>query len=149
MLSAALLHPFQQCKGIELVPALFELSEQLKRVYEEEFGTEQQAQPDLFPGVPELSYQVGSFFEIDWSDADVVFANSTCFSREMMDRIGASPLALGTIAITLTKPLTGYQWRLLENYKKEMSWGQATVFLQKRVDPEEQRRVSREVESFF
>jgi len=45
--------------------------------------------------------------------------------------------------------LTGYQWRLLENYKKDMSWGQATVFVQKRVDPEEQRRVGREVESFF
>lgn len=66
-----------------------------------------------------------------------------------MDRIGESPLAIGTFAITLTKPLTGYQWRLLENYKKDMSWGQATVFVQKRVDPEEQRRVGREVESFF
>lgn len=149
MLSAALLHPFHHCKGIELVPALFELSEQLRGVYEAEFGAEQQAQPDLFPTVPALSYHVGSFFDIDWSDADVVFANSTCFSREMMDRIGESPLAIGTFAITLTKPLLGYQWRLLENYKKDMSWGQATVFVQKRVDPEEQRRVSREVESFF
>jgi hypothetical protein len=149
VLAAALLHPFEQCKGIEIVPALYALSEQLKRAYEEEFVAEQEAHPDLFPAIPQVSYELGSFFDVNWSDATVVFANSTCFSRVMMDRIGESPLAIGTFAITLTKPLTGYQWRLLENYKKDMSWGQATVFVQKRVDPEEQRRVGREVESFF
>lgn len=148
-MSAALLHPFAQCKGIEIVPGLFELSEQLKTTYDAEFPAKQDAAPDLFPAVPQVSFELGSFFEIDWSDATMVFANSTCFSREMMDRIGSSPLPIGTFAITLTKPLTGYEWRLLENYKKNMSWGQATVFVQKRVDPEEQRRVSKQVETFL
>lgn len=27
----------------------------------------------------------GSFLEYDWSDGDVVFANSTCFPEELMD----------------------------------------------------------------
>ncbi len=94
MLTAALLHPFEQCKGIEIVPALFALSEQLKRAYEAEFAAEQEAHPDLFPAIPQLSYELGSFFDVNWSDATVVFANSTCFSREMMDRIGESPLEL-------------------------------------------------------
>lgn len=43
----------------------------------------------------------------DWSDATVVFANSTCFDDNLMRRMAsvASALKKGTIFITLTKRL--------------------------------------------
>lgn len=148
-MAAAILHPFTECRGIELVPGLHALSLEMKAAYDQAFPIEMEANPQLFPQQPIVSFTLGSFFEVDWSDATFFFANSTCFSREMMDRISELPVAVGTIGVSLTKPLTGYKWRLLETYKKTMSWGPATVFVQRRVDPEEQRRVGQEVESFF
>jgi len=43
----------------------------------------------------------------DWSDATVVFANSTCFDDNLMRRLASAATALkkGTIFITLTKRL--------------------------------------------
>lgn len=43
----------------------------------------------------------------DWSDATVVFANSTCFDDALMRRLASAATALkkGTIFITLTKRL--------------------------------------------
>lgn len=43
----------------------------------------------------------------DWSDATVVFANSTCFDDGLMRRMASAATALkkGTIFITLTKRL--------------------------------------------
>lgn len=43
----------------------------------------------------------------DWSDATVVFANSTCFDDTLMRRLASAATALkkGTIFITLTKRL--------------------------------------------
>ena len=131
------------------MPGLYELSLQVKEAFDRSFPIEQAASPSLFPSAPLLSFTLGSFFELNWSDANFFFANSTCFSREMMDRISELPVEIGTIGVTLTKPLTGYKWRLLESYKKTMSWGPATVFVQRRVDPDEQRNVSSEIESFF
>ena len=136
VLSAALLYPFSRCHGIELVPSLYAISVQVKEVYDRAFPAERRSNPDLFPAQPEIVFSLGSFFDADWSDAGVFFANSTCFSREMMQKIADSEVANGTIGITLTKPLPGARWQLLESYKKNMSWGYATVFVQRRV-PEE------------
>lgn len=43
----------------------------------------------------------------DWSDGDVVFANSTCFDDSLMRRMASAATALkkGTFFITLTKRL--------------------------------------------
>lgn len=137
-MAAALLHPFTHCKGIELVPALHSISLQVQEVYDRAFPAERSSQSELFPTQPTVSFTLGSFFEVDWSDAEVFFANSTCFSKDMMQRIADSPVATGAIAITLTKPLPGRQWELLESYKKNMSWGYATVFVQRRVEVREE-----------
>ena len=42
---------------------------------------------------------------IDWRDADVVFANSTCFDDALMDKLAtcASNLRDGTFFITTTR----------------------------------------------
>lgn len=44
---------------------------------------------------------------IDWSDADLVLANSTCFDQELLDKISqkCSLLKKGAWMLTLTKKL--------------------------------------------
>ena len=47
----------------------------------------------------------GSFLDFDWSDGDVVFANSTCFDDELMMDMSkkAEKLKAGALIVTFTK----------------------------------------------
>ncbi|CAM9354360.1 unnamed protein product [Chrysoparadoxa australica] len=92
----------------------------------------------------ELEFWHGDAFDwevADWRDADVVFANSTCFSDDLMHRMArcCEDLKLGAFVITFTKKLPSAHFNLLEFEMYQMSWGGATVFIQqKKVAPGEQ-----------
>ena len=68
------------------------------------------AHPTLFPAQVNMRFIHGDIFKHDWSDAGLIFCNSTCFSRDMMDRIGSMPAKPGTIALTLTKNFNNANW---------------------------------------
>ena len=53
------------------------------------------------------AFTAHSFLEYDWSDGDVVFANSTCFTEELMDSLALQGASLkpGAYLITFTKGL--------------------------------------------
>lgn len=58
----------------------------------------------------EIELHLGDALDLticDWTDGDVVFANSTCFDDQLMRRLASAATALkkGTIFITLTKRL--------------------------------------------
>jgi len=82
----------------------------------------------------------GSIIDYDWSDGDVIFANSTCFDSELMDLITKKAIQLkpGTFIITFTKELHMEKYpsyfELLEKIKYKMSWGPATVYFHRRLD---------------
>lgn len=50
----------------------------------------------------------GSFLDYDWSDGDLVFANSTCFHDPLMAEMShkAESLKPGAIFVTFTKGLS-------------------------------------------
>jgi hypothetical protein len=70
----------------------------------------------------------GSFLDFDWSDGDVIFANSTCFSDELMTLLSkqAESLKPGAIVVTFTKGMSTPAFELLERKRYRMSWGPAT-----------------------
>mmetsp|Transcript_39165 Transcript_39165/g.67719 ORF Transcript_39165/g.67719 Transcript_39165/m.67719 type:complete len:317 (-) Transcript_39165:408-1358(-) len=70
----------------------------------------------------------------DWTRADVVFANSTCFDAALMETISklGEYLRPGARFITLTKKLTSDKFDVLERRQYAMSWGPATCFIQVR-----------------
>jgi hypothetical protein len=70
----------------------------------------------------------GSFTDFDWSNGDVVFANSTCFSDELMADLSvqAEKLKPGAIVVTFTKGMTSKAFEVLERKRYTMSWGPAT-----------------------
>ena len=51
----------------------------------------------------------------------MIFVNSTCFTDEMMIKLSDVPVAIGTLAISLTKPLSAVSWAQLETVRKKMS----------------------------
>ena len=92
-------------------------------------------------------------FEVPWSDSDMVFANSTCFGGDMMEQIYQKSLKCkkGTWFVTMSKrlphaekvgqgetPSNNLHWEFILAIKLQMSWGKATVNLQrKRTHPVE------------
>lgn len=114
---------------------LHSVSMEMKERYEEVMPAAVQQHPAVFAGVPEISFELGSFFDVSFADACCFFANSTCFSLDMMRQIADLPVATGTIALTLTKHLPGPNWLILESFRKNMSWGEATVYIHRRVEP--------------
>lgn len=95
---------------------------------------------------PEFKVEKGDLLKYDWSDADFVLANSTCFEQSFMVQIAseASKMKVGAWMITLTKKLPSAdpnyikeeekrEWECLSSIKLEMSWGPATVNVQRKV----------------
>jgi hypothetical protein len=91
-------------------------------------------------GAPALEFIRDSIFEVDWSDASFIFANSTCFSYDFIEKLSKTPCKQGTLAMSLTRPLLTSHWTILESVKKPMSWGQATIYIQVKGDEHEIRR---------
>ena len=120
VIAAALLHNFARCKGIELLTGLHSASLDLKAEYERHFSQE--------GGMPAVDFIQGDFFEVDWSDVDLLFVNATCFNPEMMRRIGELVPRQGVAAITVTEPIP--QWPCIDTLSKQMTWGQGTVYIQ-------------------
>ena len=85
----------------------------------------------------EIEFVLGDVLRVNWEDADVCFANSTCFSYELMRSIAehARKMKKGSFFVTLTKELAPRSdvWEVLDSTRHRMSWGPATVFVQRKV----------------
>ncbi len=72
----------------------------------------------------------GDLTQYDWSNADLVLANSTCFDRELMQKIleKAEKMKTGSFIVTFTQSLPDNDtFELVSSEKKVMSWAKATV----------------------
>lgn len=125
---ARLLFDFEECVGIELLRNLHNAATLVKAKYDQ--GPSKLLYASMQQGVRFIH---ASLLDYNWcSDADVVFANSTCFEDNLMDGICALAAGLepGSILITFTKPLPDLDaFDLLVRKRYRMSWGPATVFV--------------------
>ena len=66
----------------------------------------------------------GDFLEEDWSDADLVFAASTCFGRPLMEKIAtkAKSLKKGSWFITTDQEIPGSMELPKEGQKDNREW---------------------------
>jgi hypothetical protein len=90
-----------------------------------------------FETTPELEILNGDFLKHDWSCASLVFANSTCFSPELMKSLSskADELKKGTFFVTFTKKLPDLsdKWETCDGFRRLMSWGIATVYIHRKI----------------
>lgn len=128
--AARLTRDFDRCVGVEILSSLHSAAEAVVRRFHDHFAkhlslSEKQA----------VSVFEGSFCDFDWSDGDLVFANSTCFSDELMSEVSrlAERLKPGAVVVTFTRGLTSTRFELLERRRYGMSWGPATVFIHRRL----------------
>ena len=132
VVAAALLHNFDECRGIEILDSLSQISLSMQEKYEMVFPQAVADNPDLWSRKPSLNFVASDFFSCDWTDASFIFANSTCFDHDMMRRIAQVQVKPGTLGISFTKNFSEQDWTILESVKKNMSWGEATVYIQRK-----------------
>ena len=122
VVAMSLLCHFKKLIGIEFLDNLFNLSLKIKQNYEDSieekfsnyrnlFNFEKPNQIEFLHGnFLEQSWDdTGNFLEQSWDDTSIMFANSTCFSENLMKSIASKAnkeCKSGTIIITFTKRLT-------------------------------------------
>lgn len=133
LVEARLLCDFDECIGIEILSSLHEKAVKVVANFDQP-----RFRNVLSLSVPSKDVKVyeGSILEDDWSDGDFIFANSTCFSLDLIDSISklGEKLRPGSIFVTFTKALTSKAFEVLEQVRLKMSWGPATVYIHKRLD---------------
>ena len=96
---------------------------------------------------PGFDVKLGDIITDDWSDADFIIANSTCFSEGLMQAMAkaAAKCKKGSWFVTLTKRLPtadenlvtksgdGREWECVLTKAMKMSWGVATIHVQKKI----------------
>lgn len=132
-LGAALLHPFDQVFGVEILEKLYTSSLDLVNTYNRIMPEKQVEYPGLFPKIPPIEIIHADLFSIDFYNADVLYIASTCFTEEMMETLANLPVKQGAFAITTTKNLNTDSWEILETERREMSWAPATVFISRKL----------------
>ena len=112
VLAACLMHPFESCRGIEILENLQNQSVKLKKCYESFVDEMDEAKyKSLFRmekcKAPGFNVRLGDIITDDWSDADFIIANSTCFSEGLMQAMAKSSAKCkkGSWFVTLTKRL--------------------------------------------
>ena len=122
---ASLFGDFSKLVGIEEIEDLHRASVDIFRRYETEvkpiLPSEKQKQ------VIELVNS--DFLEFDISEADLIFAHSTCFYDELMIALEkkCALLRKGTKLILVTKNFNSPLFEPLKSSEYPMSWGKATV----------------------
>jgi hypothetical protein len=144
--ASRILEDFSRCEGIEILENLHLAGEKIVKRYNESYKDlmryktfDDDENNDNNNGVKLVC---GSFLDYDWSDGDIFFANSTCFDAKLMAELSeqANKIKPGSICITFTKGLQLKDkntdidtFEVLERLRYKMSWGPATVYIQRRL----------------
>jgi Histone methylation protein DOT1 len=158
--AAALLHPWESCTGIELLEDLHGAANRMLNEvwrndsFQEELPSsirysndddEEHHESASATGagttgfVPKpkqrINFVQGDITKIEWSDGDVVFANSTCYDEPLMRELAviADRMKVGSFFLSLTRKLPSAKFLILESVLSGMSWGGATIYIQKKV----------------
>eukprot|EP00743_Colponemidia_sp_Colp-15_P012154 GILK01013736.1.p1 GENE.GILK01013736.1~~GILK01013736.1.p1 ORF type:complete len:241 (+),score=18.40 GILK01013736.1:46-768(+) len=120
VVAACVLFPFRVACGIEYLESLHTLALQMQTHY----------MAAQVPHRSELLFLKGDFLQVDWSGADLVFANSTCFEPELMSRLAqrSERMSPGSFFVTVTRNLSHRHWKVVDSDVYRMSWGPARIF---------------------
>ena len=116
-IAAALCHPFRACKGIEINPDLFEISQHVVQKWNRLHD----------PSEVEIHFILGNFLDRnhhEWTQGDLIFVNSTCFTPQTMKRLAeiASAMKSGAFIVTLSYQLPISNFAVVDELRFPMSW---------------------------
>jgi hypothetical protein len=128
---AGFITDFDDYVGIEFIPGLYHVSIKVLDSFNKS------CMRSLIK--PKFTIIEGNFLsdKYDWTDADLVFANSTCFTDKLLEGIEekASKMRVGSRVITFTSAFKGKNFKVIWKKKMIMSWGPATAIVHEKVEP--------------
>lgn len=132
--AAALLGNYSKVVGVELLPSLYELCQNLLQ----RFRTLPERET-IFPGrLFNIQFMNDSFFNINLAEADIIFINSTAFRGNFWIAIleKLKETRFGTKLIVTSHTLPAPDFKLMDCQRRLMSWGMNSVLVYQRVDPD-------------
>lgn len=136
LVGAALCHNFQKVVGIEYLESLHNAAVKVCDSYR---ALQQRGElPKNAASSDALAAVCGDILAYDWSDGDIIFANSTCFTMPMFRKIAekCKDLAVGSYVITYSTELQSPYLKTVSEKEYVQSWGKCTVFTHIRIaDP--------------
>mmetsp|Transcript_20373 Transcript_20373/g.30838 ORF Transcript_20373/g.30838 Transcript_20373/m.30838 type:complete len:336 (-) Transcript_20373:384-1391(-) len=138
--AAAMVLDLKYAAGIEILPRLHGASYEILEKYTRTLMRR-------ISDPPLIKFFNGSFLdsEYDWTDGDLVFANSTCFEEALLDAVarrgeGPGGLRPGARVVTFTLALRSAWFRIIYKKRFNMSWGPATVYIHQKLSEEQYRQ---------
>lgn len=118
---AAMLFDFKRVVGIELMDSLGGVARRLLSKYDEHHRPQM---PEVQQH-QELAFIDGSFIDVDFSSADVIFTHSTVFSDPLWAQLVARMEGLkpGTRIVCASKEISSPEFELKEEFRVVMPWG--------------------------
>lgn len=133
---------FDEVLGIEIIDDLVTKSHKMLSKFQKNLDKK-----DMKLGSRKFDLIQGDFLsdEHEWEEADLIFANSTCFTEDLMMKLSVKSQACkpGTRFITFTASLDSPYWKVIYKQQLAMSWGPATVFVHLRLSSEEVQTILR------
>lgn len=123
---AALCFEFSACKGIELLEPLYALSCQAQK----EFYTKIDSK-----NLPEIEFHQGDFIQDDFSSANIIFINATCFPADLWEKLvnKFNQMPHGTRIIINSKRIESPYYEEIHSGSHLMSWGMNSVRIYEKV----------------
>jgi len=125
VIAAFLLNNFSKLVGIELLSDLASAADTLLERYNTEVHPQlPQDSAAAKQSTDAMSLIEGDFLELDWSDADVVYANATRFDQPLMEAISkkAEKMKPGSRFVITTTPLLSNKFSMQKRGKSAVSW---------------------------
>lgn len=131
IVAAALLGNYSTLVGVEILHELHLAAELARRRLVIEL--ERRLAPEL--PRPQLSFIESDMFTLDFSEADIVFVASTCFTDAMVTvlRRRATMLRSGRYIVTMTRTLQSTAFHMIKHFGAHMNWGDAEIFVYKKL----------------
>ncbi len=122
---ASLFGDFSKIVGVEILKDLVKTAKQILKEYKKllkKYLPEKLEQ--------KIEFINENFLNLDLSEADIVFAHSTCFDDETMKRLSIKLESLkpGSRVITVSQGISSPAFKQIKKELVELSWGQGTVF---------------------
>jgi SAM-dependent methyltransferase len=130
MLVAALNYDFAKARGIELLPGLITLANKKLAECRNLIQWHDKNLADVYQRrIDKIEFVQANIFDVDISDATLVFINATCFTQDSWDKVlkKFTQLPPGARIFMTTKTVDHPQFNLLFQEQFLMSWGLSRV----------------------
>lgn len=126
---AAMCFDFSACKGIELLEPVYKLSCQALKSLLTKVDDRKKHILRAVNHLPEIKFYNQNFINADFSSANIIFINATCYPVEFWDELMKkfNQLAYGTRIIITSKKIDSPLFKQIYAGSHLMSWGMNSV----------------------